>query len=659
MSNLSFLLESAIAKHKSGHVGEAIDVYQTLLHYAPQDPQILFLLGTAYTQLRKPIQGLAFFDQALSFNPYNVDVLINRGIALKDLHRFSESLESFSSALKMQPAIPVAHNNRGNALQKMKRLMCALADYDKAIELDPYYAEAYCNRGIALQEFGMLEDAIASYDMAIKVQPDYADAYSNRAGAFHELGMFEDALYNYEKALALRSDVDYLLGARMYAQMQLCEWECFDEQVEELVDKVVQGEKVCRPFALLSLVDAPDLHRKASEIYQHEFYEGPFTNLAKMHAEKKEKIRLGYFSADFHDHATMHLLAEMLEKHDKNNFELFAFSFGPITHDYWQERIKIKFDEFIVCNEMSDAEVAKTSRDLGIDVAIDLKGYTQGSRPGIFSFSAAPIQVNFLGYPSTMGVEFIDYLIADRHLVSPESVGLYSEKIVWMPDCYQPNCKIRAISEARISRSQFGLPESGVVFASFNNNYKITPNIFSCWMRILAAVDSSVLWLLSTNAKAAANLKLEAALRGIDPERLIFAERVPIEDHLNRLSLADLMLDTFPYGAHTTCSDALRMCLPVITIAGKSFASRVSASLLNAVMLPELVTFSDEDYERLAVELARNAQQLKDIREKLSVNLASSPLFDSSLFVKNIETAYAKMVENCQRKRPKDHIKVN
>jgi hypothetical protein len=371
-----------------------------------------------------------------------------------------------------------------------------------------------------------------------------------------------------------------------------------------------------------------------------------------------QKIRVGYFSADFHNHATGYLMAELFELHDKSKFELIGFSFGPITTDEMRQRLEKSFDKFIEVGERSDIEITQLSRDLNIDIAVDLKGFTRDSRTGIFASRAAPIQVNYLGYPGTMGADYIDYIIADTTLIPLESQSCFSEKVVYLPNSYQPNDRKRLISDRQFTREELALPEDGFVFCCFNNNFKILPATFEGWMRILKAVEGSVLWLLQDNLSVVNNLKNEALRHGVQTSRLIFAERMLLSEHLARHRMADLFLDTLPCNAHTTTSDALWAGLPVLTLMGASFASRVAASLLNAIGMPELVTGNQEEYEALAIELALNPKKLTETKLKLANNCLTTSLFDTPLFAKNLETAYIKMYERYQAGLEPDQISI-
>ena len=440
--------------------------------------------------------------------------------------------------------------------------------------------------------------------------------------------------------------------------MKLCNWQEFHDNVNYLVQSVHGHQKVSSAFPILGLTDDLSVQRKSAEIWNIDKNPAMRSLGPIIKQPRHPKIRLGYYSADFHNHATAYLMAELFERHDKEKFELIAFSFGPETKDEMQIRVSQAFDHFINVASLSDIEVALLSRELGVDIAIDLKGVTQDARLGIFSFRAAPIQVSYLGYPGTLGADYIDYLIADKTLIPLQGQQYYSEKIVYLPNSYQVNDRHRVIAPTQFTKQELGLPEEAFVFCCFNNNFKITPDVFDSWVRILKAVDASVLWLFQDNPTAVMNLRKEATLRGLDPARLVFAKRMDLPEHLARHKAADLFLDTRPYNAHTTASDALWAGLPVLTCMGESFASRVAASLLNAIGLPELVTETQADYEALAIALATNPGKLQEIKEKLGRNRLTTPLFDTALFTKHIEVAYSMMYERYQDDLAPDQIEV-
>jgi predicted O-linked N-acetylglucosamine transferase (SPINDLY family) len=404
------------------------------------------------------------------------------------------------------------------------------------------------------------------------------------------------------------------------------------------------------------LIDSPQIHRKASEVYADANYTP--SNLPVEFAKKAigQPIRIGYYSADFQNHATAYLIAGLFESHSSEKFKLYGFSFGPQTQDDMRQRVSAAFDQFIDIGQLCDREVAALSRDLGIDIAIDLKGYTAHSRPGIFAAKCAPIQVNYLGYPGTLGASYFDYTIADTTVISEQTTSSYSEKIVYLPHCYQVNDSKRQISERSFMHKELGLPESGFVFCCFNSSYKILPATFDCWMRILKAAEGSVLWLLEDTPTVVRNLRNEAQARGISGDRLVFAKRMPLADHLARHRCAHLFLDTLPCNAHTTASDALWAGLPVLTLPGEAFQARVAASLLHAVGLSELVMHSRQEYETTAIDIALDKKRHESIKTKLLANLATSPLFNTRLFVQHIESAFESMQARYLAGMAPDHI---
>ena len=598
------------------------------------------------------------YKKLLNFLHNNIDLLTNLGTIALQKGRLEEGVKIINKSLLINPNQSTAHNNCGNALKELKRFDEALASYDRAIELKLNDVEVYSNRGLTLQELKKTDEALASYDRAISLKPDYADAYFNRGITLHKLNRLNEALASFNRAIELKLDIDFLLSYSLFTKMQLCIWDDLSQRLNEVTKKIINNEKAALPFSMLVLVDEPEIQKKTNEIYVKK--ECPTINvLPKIKRyPKHSKIRIGYFSADFHDHATMHLMAELFECHDKKKFELIAFSFGPDKKDEWRQRVLLSFDQFVDVRLKSDQEISLLARKMEIDIAIDLKGFTRDSRPNIFAEGSAPIQVSYLGYPCTMAADYIDYLIADSILIPEEKQQHYSEKIVYMPNSYQVNVSKRNISETSLMRHKFGLPNTGFVFCCFNNNYKITPSIFSGWMRILKAVENSVLWLIESNKVASKNLKKEAKKFGINEDRLVFAKYTTVEEHLNRIKLADLFIDTLPCNAHTTTSDALRMGLPVLTCIGNSFASRVAASLLNAVNLPELITNTQEQYESFAIKLAMHPEKLNTIKEKLIKNLPTAALYDTQLFVRHLESAYLSMYDRYQKGLNPDHIYV-
>ena len=601
-------------------------------------------------------QARVIYEEILKLNPKHFDALQLSGTIAAQTKQWDKALGLLTDALKINTTNASVYNNRGIVLKELKRLDEALTSYDRAIELKSDYAEAYSNRGNVLKELKRLEEALTSYDRAIELKSDYADAFNNRGIVLQELKRLDEALTSYDRAIAIKPGYEYLFGTMLHTKMFICDWQNFETDVQSLSLKINEGEKSSPSFTVLALIDSLSIQRKASEIWINDKH--PINSSLGLISkyQRRNKIRIGYYSADFHNHATAYLMAELFERHDKNSFELIAFSFGPDKKDEMRQRLSKSFDQFIDVRLRTDKDIALMSRDMQIDVAIDLKGFTQDQRLGIFSYRAAPIQVNYIGYPGTMSAVYIDYIIADPTLIPIESQQYYSEKVVYLPNSYQVNDRQRVIADKVFTKEELGLPSDSFVFCCFNNNFKITPDTFDGWMRILKAVEGSVLWLLEDNPIAGINLRKEAQTRGIDPKRLVFAKRMKPPEHLARHRAADLFIDTLPYNAHTTASDALWAGLPVLTCMGESFASRVAASLLNAIELPELITTTQEYYEATAIELATNPAKLKEIKDKLERNRLTTALFDTPRFTKHIEDAYTQMYERYQADLPPDHI---
>lgn len=587
-----------------------------------------------------------------------VDRLYHQGIALFQQGDLQAAAKPFMAALEREPTLSPVHNGLGLVYHAMGNQAAALERFEVAIRFDPFFASPYINRGMILRELGRLDAALASLEKACALAPTNANAHGNRGMVLTELQQPSAANACFERALQLDPKYPHVAGIRLLNKMYVCDWYAFDLELADLLAKVERGEPATPPWPLLGLADAPLPKRKVAEMWAATKAPanaglGP---LAKY--PRHERIRLGYYSADYHRHATAYLIAELFERHDRAKFEVVTFSFGADTGDDMQRRIAAGSTRYLDVRTRTDREIAALSRDMEIDIAIDLKGFTLENRVGVFAHRAAPIQVNYLGYPGTMGAPYMDYIIADDTVIPETARPYYTEKVVALPGSYQVNDRKREIADRIFTREEAGLPAAGFVFCCFNANYKITPSTFDGWMRILRRVEGSVLWLLESNPVAAGNLRKEAGKRGIGAERLIFARRVPLAEHLARQRAADLFLDTLPYNAHTTASDALWAGLPVLTRTGEAFASRVAASLLHAVDLPELITRTQEAYETLAVELAGDPVKMAQIKRQLAVNRLTAPLFDTELYARHIENAYTQMVDRCHAGLPPDHLDV-
>jgi predicted O-linked N-acetylglucosamine transferase (SPINDLY family) len=502
---------------------------------------------------------------------------------------------------------------------------------------------AHSNRGNALRALGRLEEAVASFDRALQLAPDFDAALNNRGRALRDLKRYDEAAQSFARLLAMTPQQPYAPGMLLATRLNTCDWTDFEKISAAIVAAVERGERADAPFSFFCHATSAKAQLRCAEAFVA--FEFPAPSPLVTRASRHEHVRLAYLSADFHGHATAYLMAELFEHHDRARFEVVGLSYGPDDSSAVRARLKVGFDRFVDVRGISDRQVAELMRDQGIDIAVDLKGFTADNRASIFAYRGAPLQVSYLGFPATMGTPFIDYIIADRRIIPPELESAYSEKAVRLPDSYQVNDRKRRIADRTPSRAEMGLPDGGFVFCSFNNNYKILPPVFDVWMRLLRSVEGSVLWLLQDNAGAVDNLRRHAEARGVAADRLVFAPRLELDQHLARHRLADLFLDTFPVNAHTTASDALWAGLPLVTLRGETFVSRVAASLLAAVGLPELITDSLADYEALALKLARTPALLAAIREKLQAGRATAPLFDTDRFRRHIESAYLTMYE--------------
>lgn len=623
----------------------AVELYDTAIALAPDYFEALNNRGNALRELGRMTEALASFDTALRLNPAYAEAHMNRGITLASLKRHDEALAAYGKAIQLNAGRAEAFNNRGNTLQALNRPEDALADFDKALALNPAFADALLNRGNTLKALNRLEDALESYDRAVALQPTLAEGWNNRGVVLKFLKRPDEARQSLEKALELKPDYAMALAEMLYMKAHLCDWT--DIGRGEALAQLALAGQVVPPFYMLPIDDDPTRQLVYAQHWAKDRYGDAH---APTHAPivkpraPTAKIRIGYFSADFHNHATMCLMIGLLERHDKSRFEIHAFSYGPDADDPMRKRLLACVDGFHEVAKLSDPQIAELARAKGIDIAIDLKGFTETSRSGIFAWRPAPVAVNYLGFPGTMGADFIDYVIADRVIVPEAHQRFFAEKVAYLPNSYQVNDSGRAVSDKVFSRADLGLPEQGFVFASFNNNYKITPAEFDIWMRLLHRVEGSVLWLLQDNEWAAANLRREAEKRSIDPARLVFAERAPNAEHLARQRCADLFLDTFKVNAHTTASDALWAGLPVLTKLGHSFVARVAGSLLHAIGLPELVTETPQAYEALALELATNPAKLKAIRDKLAANRLTTPLYDTERYTRDFEALLETMI---------------
>lgn len=631
------IYNQAMAAQKAGNLAEAERLYRQIPGHVPE---VLVNLGNLLARQGRPGEAMNFYDQAIAARPDFFEALFNRGNLLLELKRNEEALESYDRVLAARQDFAGVWNNRGTALRGLHRLEEALASFQRAATLAPGHFNALTNAAVILWDMRRLPEALAAAERALGVQPGFAEALYAKANVLRDLGRTDEALDAYEAVLKSNPAHPHALNGAAQVARIVCDFKRVEALTPQLIQNAPGGRAVIQPFVLMGYSDDAALQRRCAENLVRMFVP-PCPALRDVRRYGHDRIRLAYLSADFHQHPTAQLMVELFERHDRSRFEVTAIAFGPDDGSLLRARLKKAFDHFEDVRGRSDAEVARMLRMREIDIAVDLNGHTAGSRQGIFAWRPAPVQVNYLVYPGTTGADFMDVILADRIALPADQQAFIREKIIHLPDSYQANDATRAVLPPP-TRAEAGLPPTGFVFWCFNNSWKITSAMFDIWMRLLTQVDGSLLWLL--DGPHADNLRAEAKARGVNPARLIFAPKLPPEQHLARQQLADLFLDTLPYNAHTTCSDALWAGLPVVTCYGKAFPGRVASSLLKAIDLPELVTASPQLYEALALELAQNPALLKATKEKLARNRTTTPLFDSERFRKNIEAAYESML---------------
>jgi predicted O-linked N-acetylglucosamine transferase (SPINDLY family) len=601
--------------------------------------------------------ALKGYDAAIEIDPGYVEALVNRGNVQRARKLPEAALADYERAIAIRPSYAPAYLNRGHVRRELQEWGAALASYEQALAIEPGCSEAWLNLGHVQRDLQHLDAALANYEKALAIDAGYAQAHYACADIHLVRAQYAAAAARYEAALALDPQLKFLLGLRRHARMRLCDWQEFDTDVARLAAGIARGEALSPPFPILGLSGSAALQRQAAEIWMRELCP-PDPALGPIPArEPHERIRIGYFSADFRNHPVALLTAELFETHDRSRFETTAFAFGPGSTDEMRTRLERAFDRFIDVSKHSDRDIARLARTLEVDIAVDLGGFTGDLRSKIFALRAAPLQVGYLGYLGTMGAPYIDYLIADAVIVPGESRQHYAEKILYLPS-YQANDSKRRIADKFFTREELGLPASGFIYCCFNASYKITPGTFAGWMRILGQVPGSVLWLLGADPIVVGNLRAEARAHAVAPERLVFGGALPLPEYLARFRTADLFLDTLPYNAGTTASDALWAGLPVLTCAGETFAGRVAASLLTAIRVPELIAATQSHYEALAVELATRPARLAEIRQRVAEHRLTTPLFDTRLFTHHLEAAYTKIYERHRANMPAAHLHV-
>ena len=641
MKSDELLFNKAKKLHIDGKIKDAQIIYLKLLKYHSNNSNLLFLLATTYVQLKHYSKGKELINKSLQINSNLPESYNGRGIIFAEEGDYLNAIKDYDKAISLKHDYFDANLNKAVALKDISKFNEAIEYFEICIKLRPNDFKIYINLGNLYRDLRKYNAAYRCYTQAIKLNQNFAEAYSNRGDLLESyLKQFEKAIEDYGKALRINKNLDYIKGKILYTKMILHDWEDYDQEIKFIKDDIKNKKKTIYPFPHALLIDDPDQQKKITELY----LENNNLTPSKINISlKKEKIIIGYFSAEFHNHAVMHLMLDVFKNHNKSEFKIYGFSIGP-TKDQWTEKVKGYFDEFIDVSHMSDTEIKSLSKKLELDIAINLTGHTFNARNSIFFNQVAPKQINYLGYPGTMGSNFYDYIIADKIVIPEENKKYFSESVIYLPNCYQANQERVEISNINLNKKDLGLPQDKFIFGCFNNSYKITPVIFKSWMNILKRCESSILWLLQNQKIGSQNLWKEAEKQGVKKERIIFAERVPVKEHLKRLEFMDLFLDTFPYNAHTTASEAIRAGVPILTLKGKSFPSRVASSILTNVGLENLIVSNLEDYETKAISLAKNFKEIESLKKYLAQDKNLSKLFDSKAFTKDLEKIYKKII---------------
>ncbi|MGZ5786414.1 MAG: tetratricopeptide repeat protein [Ramlibacter sp.] len=644
----AFYILGAMA-NAQGNAAGAIDNFARALDCKPDFEAVYRPFCQTLIEEGQTERARQVLEKAVVIFPAAADLHANLGNLHAAKGDAQRAIDCFRAALAIQANDAQVHSSLGNVLRKSNRLEEALASYQRVLSLNPDSADAINDHAIALGGLGRHEEAAASFRRALEIEPRHVQAMANLCAMLACLSRYEEAARVMARLVELEPEYPYAIGSLLGWQLHSCDWSQYESRVERVASAVMGRKKAIQPFMFLAASSSPAAMLQCARINSADAYPASARPLWTGQCYAHDRIRIAYLSADFRDHAIAYLAAGLFELHDRERFETVAISFGPESNGAMRQRLRRSFGRFVDVRTMGDREAASLIREMEIDIAVDLTGFTTYGRPAILAHRPAPVQVSYLGVPGSLGADHVDYILADRHVIPEGQQSHYAEKVVWLPDTYQVNDSQRRVAERTPSRTECGLPEGGFVFCCFNNNYKITPEVFDVWMRLLRRVDGSVLWLLEDNVVASRYLRAEALRRGVAPDRLVFAPRMELEDHLARHRLADLFLDTLPYNAHTTASDALWAGLPLVTCMGNAFPGRVAASLLNAVGLPELVTHSLDDYEALSLKLATAPDLLSGIRGKLWRNRTEFPLFDTRRFCAHIEAAYVLMWERSQR----------
>jgi protein O-GlcNAc transferase len=641
MKSDEILFNEAKALHIKGEIKDAQEIYLQLLKKNSNNSNLLFLLGTTYVQQKNYKKGKEYLNISIKINSNFAESYNSRGVIFAEEGEYRNAIKDYDKALSLKQNYFDANLNKAVALKEIYKFNEAIKYYEICLKLKPDESKIYNNLGNLYLVLKNYKDAHKSYTQAIKLNQNFAEAYVNRGDLLnYQFQQLEKAIEDYDNALRINKNLDYVKGKKLHTKMMLNDWQNYNDEIEIIKNDINNQKKTIYPFAHMALIDDPRQLKAITELDLKGIDLIQSTDTINLN---NDKIIIGYFSAEFHNHPVMHLMLDVFKNHNKSEFKIYAFSIGPIK-DEWTEKVKECFDEFIDVSNKTDDEIKLLSKKLKLNIAINLTGHTMNARNSIFFNQLAPKQINYLGYPGTMGTKYFDYIIADKIVIPEENKKYFSEKVIYLPNCYQANQKKIEISNDDLNKKDFNLPRDKFIFGCFNNSYKITPPIFKSWMNILKKCESSVLWLFQKNKLGRKNLLREAEVEGVNKERIIFAGKVHEKDHLKRLELIDLFLDTFPYNAHTTASEAIRAGVPILTLKGKSFPSRVASSILTNVGLEKLIVSNLEDYETKAISLAKNYKEIESLKKHLAQDKNLSKLFDSKVFTKDLEKIYKKII---------------
>lgn len=659
---MDITFDTALIFYNSGKFDNAEIICKELLKENPENFELINLIGAIYLQQKKNDEAITQFKKAIKINTLHPSLYNNLGVALRENDDFEESIKYFEKAIELNPNYSEAYNNLGTVYKILNDYKKAYQNYNKALELKIDYAEVYYNLAILHSTVKNYKEAITSCEKAISLKKNYVEAIKLKAFILSDNGKHTLAIKEFSNLKKIEPNEYFKYETQIFFEKNnICEWSEYKKNKRKIENYIKENDSLANyinSLKLLSITDSLEVIKKNMQNYEKELKSKFNINKNKNFYNSKKKICIGYYSPDFRNHAVAHLISDIFKNHDKDNYQIVGFNLNKWLDDSITQQISQHFDKFLTVKHSSDEEIISKSKDLKVDIAIDLCGPTTDNRIGVFLKRVAPIQINFLGYPGTIGT-FMDYIIADKYLIPNESQKFYFEKIIYMPYTYQPFAKIEINHEKKNFKKEFNLPQSGIVYGCLNNNNKINPEMFNCWMRILKKTKNSYIVFLESNSYSKENIIKEAMKRNIGKERLLFFPYSDRETWLKRFRCVDIFLDTFPYGGHTTVRESLMLGVPVLTLKGNSFQSNVASSLLCTLEMPELVKQNIEDYEAYALYLNNNPENLKKVKEKLILSVNKSKGFDNQTYVKDLEKAYKKIYDNYQKKLLPENVYIN